>query len=168
MSQWTAKQARYQPTTLHIDGGPDRLTRHYTLTRHGAVARTFVGAGSLIVEVVLWRRRNRHPQYQGSVRRSTDGTGYTSYDATGREIATAADYINAEAPLLPLRTRHRSRAAYTWPSEILRKMREAASGVCDICGTPLKTNECPRPDLHWTTASLARPSTTTRQPQPAD
>ena len=149
----TAARAGYQPETQEVVRPPDGLTRHYVLTRHGAVRRVWM-PGPLLVEVALWRPRLRHAQYQGIVTRQ--GGVYVATIPTGQEVARTRDYIDAEAALLPLRNRHRSYATRAeWPEAIRREMEWRSqgrpAGQCGICGHTLAAlgAPCQRPDLHW-------------------
>lgn len=145
----TAKQAGYErKTQLVTTSRPGAFPVHFVMTRHGAVARTWIpGYGT---EIALWRPRNLHPQYQGTVTRGEGG--WVATDPHGRQIASAVDYIDAEAALLPLHTRTRSHAEHEWPFEIVRELewrRNPPVPTCPICGHPLTGTQCTRPDLHW-------------------
>ena len=146
---WTFRQARYEPETqVVVDPQPEAITRHYVMTRHGAVARTFL-PGTTMVNVALWRPTNRHPQFQGTITRQ--GDRWLAVDSHEQFVATAADYRDAEAALLPLRTRTRSHGSGTWPYEIKRELewRRDPRLTCENCGQPLTGGVCIRPDLHW-------------------
>jgi hypothetical protein len=145
----TATKARYErETQLVTTSRSGGLPVHYVMTRHGAVARTWMPG---CTEVVLWRPRSQHPTYQGSV--AHVGLAWVATDPHGTVVATASDYLDAEAALLPLRTGTRSRAGYAWPWEIRQELEwrrtPAASADCDVCGQPLQTGVCFRTDLHW-------------------
>lgn len=148
---WTAKQARYETHTQHVVNTGEGLPRAYVLTMHGAVARTWLPGG--MAEVVLWRRHNRHAQYQGAV--THVGDQWVATDPRGREITRKANYIDAEAALLPLRNRRRSIAEHHWPVGMLAALRAPRFEQCDICGWEVRDGECTRTDLHWTPESLA-------------
>ena len=110
--RWTARQAGYKGrTTLHVPL-PDGTARQYVRTRHGLVARTWVGLG--LAEVVLKRPRNKHATYQGSVRIVPGG--WQAYDDGGdRPVPVGpvcTDYLDAEAQLLPRRTGRRASGRY--------------------------------------------------------
>lgn len=114
---WTPAQAGYWPrdtriTTTRDDG--QGCPVHFVDTRHGIVARTFVGD---CMEIVLWRPANTHPTYQGHVELVTvDGVrGWVGFDPHGRRVtAVHPNYLWAEAPLLRLRTGRPSRADLPW------------------------------------------------------
>lgn len=155
---WTARQARYATASQHVQRESGRLTKHYVLTRHGAVARTFVPGGTFLVTVVLWRPSLRHPQLQGTVTMTWDGDQlvYQASDPDGRVVATTRTYLDAEAALLPRRTRTRSQGDYDWPAPILAGLTPTSRRpACDICGWAVRDGVCSRPDLHWTSESLA-------------
>lgn len=144
----TAKQARYERETQLVTATPGGLPVHYVMTRHGAVTRTWMGA---LVEIALWRPSNQHPTYQGSVNHI--GLKWVATDPRGTVVATTPDYLDAEAALLPLRTRVRSCGTYEWPWEIVRELEWRRAPIpkpeCDICGHRLQAGVCVRPDLHW-------------------
>jgi hypothetical protein len=151
---WTPGQARYQRDTMVVvpsETGVDAIMRHYVMTLHGAVARTWVPDGPVLVNVALWRPRNLHPQYQGDVIR--DGAEWVALTADSRrEIGRAGEYLHAEAMLLPLRTRTRSHGSGTWPTEIRRELhwRRERRTECGTCGNRLTAwGACTQPDLHW-------------------
>lgn len=148
---WTPGQARYQQDTMVVvDPQPEAITRHYVMTIHGAVARTWL-PGTTLVNVALWRPRNLHPQYQGDIVRV--GVEWVALTAESRrEIGRAAEYLRAEAMLLPLRTRTRSYGSGTWPTEIRRELywRRERREQCGTCGNRLTAwGACTQPDLHW-------------------
>lgn len=149
--RYTAKHAQYQPETLVLVGNnPNDVARHYVMTRHGAVARAFL-PGPLMVNVALWRPRNQHPQFQGTITRLPDGR-YQAVDPDNRPVSVADNYLDVEAALLPLRTRTRSYGSGTWPYEIRRELlwsRRQVGPTCRDCGHPLALGGCTRPDLHW-------------------
>lgn len=117
-STWTARQARYDGASLIVTttrGDEGGSPVHFWLNRHGAAARTWVSTG--YAEVVLWRRGNKRPTYQGSVIGTRDGWRVETPDGT--VLGTfATSYADAEAQLLRLRTRRQSMSSYSWPTEI--------------------------------------------------
>lgn len=143
---WTAKQARYNTGTQVVVREDGRLTKHYVLTQHGAVARTFV-TGSFLVEVALLRRGNKHAQYQGCITR--DGDLYMATTPAGERVAACAHYIDAEAALLPRRNRRRAWGDYAWPITITAALHAPKFEQCQVCGWEVRGGECTRPDLHW-------------------
>lgn len=156
--RYTARMAQYQPeTTMVIGDHPiDGVIRHYVMTRHGAVCRSFL-PGPLMVSIALWRPSNKHPQYQGDITRDEAGR-YQATTPDSRIVATTADYLDAEAALLPLRNRTRSHGSGHWPYEIRRELlwsRRQTGRTCDNCGWTLVQGVCTRPDLHWPTPATA-------------
>lgn len=147
--RWSARQARYEPETMMVlDAQPQAITRHYVMTRHGAVARSWL-PGSTLVTIALWRPRNRHPQFQGTLTRR--GGGWLAVDSNEWFVACRNEFRDAEAALLPLRTRTRSHGSGPWPAEILRELawRRDPRVQCENCGHPLADGICTRSDLHW-------------------
>lgn len=154
-----ANTAQYQAETQIVTGlNGTGLPTHYVMTRHGAVSRTFL-PGSLLVNVALWRPGNKHPQFQGSIRRAANGQ-FEAINSKGQHVAFADDYLDAEAALLPLRMRTRSHSGRQWPETILRELewsRVPLSSLagkvwcppCHVCGHEMPGGVCVRPDLHW-------------------
>lgn len=124
---WTAAQAGYHAEVTELAttrSGGDGLPRHYVLTRHGILARTW--AGPDFVQVALLRPRNGHATYQGSVQ-AVPG-GWAAFNPDGRQVsAVHNDYMDAEPALLRLRTGHRSTSTYDWPGWMLQCSRPAAA-----------------------------------------
>ncbi len=121
MSDWTPAQARYDryatlvTTTRGDEGG---CTIHFVPTRHGVAGRVWVGDGGALVEIVLRRPSNSGATYQGHV--AAVPGGWAGYDPSGVQVtAVHTNYIDAEAPLLRLRTRTRSTGQYPWPRYLL-------------------------------------------------
>jgi len=155
--RYTARCARYQRETMTVVGDDTAgLVRHYVMTRHGAVARTFVSdTGPLLVEVALWRPANRSPQFQGCVTR--DGGRFVASAPDRGFVFSAVDYLDAESELLRLRTRTRSHES-GWPYEIRRELlwsRRQPGATCSDCGNRLVLGGCTRPDLHWSEVGAA-------------
>lgn len=156
---WTPRQARYEAENMVVTQdlpGVDAIVRHYVLTRHGAVARTWLPGrtrledGTLAdayVNVALWRPANLYPQWQGNVVRL--GGQWVAMLPDGPEVGRAAEYLHAEALLLPLRTRTRSHGSGTWPTSIRRELYWRRSPqVCPRCQSRLRNGICPRPEWH--------------------
>lgn len=113
---WSPRQAGYQPdTTIVTTTDAGGLHRHYVRTRHGTVARTWMGAS--VTEVTLRRPSHRCGTYQGSVH-AVPG-GWQAVDDSGPQPVPVgpvhADYLDAEARLLRRRTGQVARATYRWP-----------------------------------------------------
>jgi len=83
---------------------------HFVPTRHGTLARTWIGDCG---EIALLRPSNTAATYQGTVRAVRGG--WVALDPDGAQITgVCRNYIDAEAPLLRLRTGHRSHAKLPW------------------------------------------------------
>jgi hypothetical protein len=116
--RWSPAQAGYRPTTQVVTTTrPDTpeasgLVRHYVSTRHGIVARTWVGPD--LVEVTIRRRGQVRGTYLGHVLAVTGG--WQAHAPNGTPTgAVHADYLDAEAPMLLARTGHTARGTYRWP-----------------------------------------------------
>lgn len=168
---WTAKLARYQTETMTVGREPFRITKHYVLTRHGLVARAFMPA-PLYVTVALLRRNRVHPQYQGTI--THDGECYVATtpegaDGTpGEETARTANYIDAEAALLVLKTKTRSHMEWHFPRALREELNcTALKPTCPTCGWETVNDVCVRPELHWTAASIAANARREERARPA-
>ena len=115
MATNTSRTARYRTLRVTSERG---TPRHYHHTRHGWVARTWIGTTS--TEVVLHRRSHTATggTYQGSVH-AVPG-GWQAVDTTGNTPTpvgpVCVDYLDAEALLLPRRTGYRAQGVYRWPA----------------------------------------------------
>lgn len=149
--RYTAAAARYERGTQVVTTSQPMgfgHVRHWVLTRHGVVSRSFVGDRQFEVTVALLRPSNKHPQWQGTIVRV--GFLYQASDPTGWVVAVERDYLDAEAALLPLRTRTRSSVRREeCPEALLKRLEPAPKPKCDICGHDLVGEVCDRPDLHW-------------------
>lgn len=148
-TRWTARQARYDTwaTVLGVSAGGG-LPVHYVPTRHGLVARTWMGHD--LVSVVLLRRGNAGATFQGTLQLVRGG--WMVVDSRDNHIGTfGGDFLDAEAALLRLRTGVRSVCDYPWPRHLLAELRaERPKAKCDVCGNRLgKDGACTRPDTHW-------------------
>jgi hypothetical protein len=146
-TKWTARQARYNGHAMVCDvseGGA--LPVQYAPTRHGIVARCWLGPD--YIQVALLRRGNTASTFQGTVELAHGGWKVT--DARGNSLgAFTGDYLDAEAPLLRLRTGVRSATHYRWPRHLLAELRPPKA-TCPTCGNDLTPQgACNRPDVHW-------------------
>lgn len=122
---WTPRQARYAGHVIVTTTRPDvpecpGLPLHYQLTVHGAVRRTWVGPD--YVEIALHRHGNQHYTYQGTVQ--TVPGGWAAFSPDRDQLTPAlAEYLAAEAVLLPRRTRRRTETTYPVPTEISGSIR---------------------------------------------
>lgn len=128
-TRWTVRQAGYRLDGTVVTTSPSgSFQQHYVLTRHGLVARTWLGPD--FTQIALRRRRNSGATYQGSVR-AVPGGGWQAFDDfTGAAQPVGGvhnDYLDAEALLLPRRTGHRSTARYAWPAGHLRQLTTQAA-----------------------------------------
>jgi hypothetical protein len=123
--RWTTRQAGYHAEVTEFTttrGGGEGLPQHFVLTRHGVLARTWVGPG--LAEVTLRRPRHAHGTYQGHV--AMVPGGWAGYNHNGQPVtAICRDYLDAEAPLLRLRTGHTATGKYRWPAWMLLCTRPA-------------------------------------------
>lgn len=118
---WTPAQAGYRHDTLSsgsVKGGG--LVREFILCRHGIVARTWMSP--TFVEVALRRPSQTGGTYQGSVELTREG--WTSFDPAGEVVARGVDYVEAEAPLLRVRTGQRAAIRYDWPRELVDQLKK--------------------------------------------
>ena len=108
------------------------VVQHYVLTRYGIVCREFLGGSRfapLMTEVVLMRRGNKTPTFLGTVERRGDvWFAQLPSDAEPREHFEAADYIEAEAWLLPRKSGWRSQKRYVWPRWMIADIRNYPTG----------------------------------------
>lgn len=146
-TKWTARQARYNGPAMVCalsEGGG--LPVQFTPSRHGIVARCWLGPD--YTEVVLLRRTNTAGTFQGTVELVRGGWKVT--DARGNGLGTASgDYLDAEAPLLRLRTGVRSTTRHRWPHRLVAQLRPPKP-TCPTCGNDLDSQgACNRPDVHW-------------------
>lgn len=121
---WSPRQAGYQVDSMVVTTTrPDTpaspgLPVDFVRTRHGAVARVWIGAD--LTEVTMRRPRNVRPTFQGTVRRMSGG--WAGFDPDGQQITGIyANYLDAEAPMLLLRTGRRSASTFPWPHRITRR-----------------------------------------------
>lgn len=113
---WTPRQAGYLPeTTVVTTTEAGGLVRHYVRTRHGTVARTWMGTA--VTEVILRRPAHRRGTYQGSVHCVAGGWQAVD-DSRTHQVPVGpvcTDYLDAEALLLRRRTGQVARVTYRWP-----------------------------------------------------
>jgi hypothetical protein len=121
---WSPQQAGYDAATMVVTTTrPDTpetpgLPVDFIRTRHGTVARVWLGHD--LTEVTIRRPRNVRPTFQGTVRRISGG--WSGFDPDGQQVTGIhANYLDAEAPMLLLRTGRRAASTFPWPHRITRR-----------------------------------------------
>jgi hypothetical protein len=124
---WTPAQAGYRPdsqvvtTTRPETPEAPGLVQHYVLTRHGIIARTWIGPD--LAEIVLRRPTHVAGTYQGFVQAVPGGWAAFGSGAAEQISRVYTDYLDAEAVLLRLRTGRRATGEYRWPRGLMLRLR---------------------------------------------
>jgi hypothetical protein len=129
-TRWSVRQAGYQLRSTQLGASEHgSFVQHFVVTRHGVVARTWIGPD--FVQIVLRRPANSGGTYQGSVRAVPGGwQAFDDFTGAAQPVGPVyADYLDAEAPLLRRRTGHRATSAYGWPAEHLRLITARRAGA---------------------------------------